>query len=41
MSDLMCQRFRGYLPVIMDIETSGFDEKSNAILEIAAMENFL
>ena len=36
MSDLMCQRFRGYLPVIMDIETSGFDEKSNAILEIAA-----
>ena len=31
----MAQRFRGYLPVIVDIETSGFDCKTNALLEIA------
>lgn len=31
----MAERFRGYLPVIVDIETSGFDCKTNALLEIA------
>ena len=31
------RRFRGYLPVIVDIETSGFDPKRNAVLEIAAV----
>ncbi|MCI0667708.1 MAG: ribonuclease T [Methylococcaceae bacterium] len=31
------QRFRGYLPVIIDIETAGFDPKHNALLEIAAV----
>lgn len=31
------QRFRGYLPVIIDIETSGFNPKKNALLEIAAV----
>ncbi len=31
------QRFRGYLPVIIDIETAGFDPKKNALLEIAAV----
>jgi ribonuclease T len=31
------QRFRGYLPVIVDIETAGFNPKKNAILEIAAI----
>lgn len=31
------KRFRGYLPVIVDIETSGFDPKMNALLEIAAI----
>ncbi len=31
------QRFRGYLPVIVDIETAGFDPKHNALLEIAAV----
>lgn len=30
-------RFRGYLPVIIDIETSGFNPKKNALLEIAAV----
>ncbi|MFZ2724990.1 MAG: ribonuclease T [Methylococcaceae bacterium] len=31
------QRFRGYLPVIIDIETAGFNAKKNALLEIAAV----
>ena len=31
------QRFRGYLPVIVDIETAGFSAKRNALLEIAAV----
>jgi ribonuclease T len=31
------QRFRGYLPVIVDVETAGFDPKHNALLEIAAV----
>lgn len=31
------RRFRGYLPVIVDIETSGFNPKKNALLEIAAV----
>jgi len=30
-------RFRGYLPVIVDIETAGFDAKKNPMLEIAAV----
>jgi ribonuclease T len=30
-------RFRGYLPVIIDIETAGFNAKKNALLEIAAI----
>ena len=33
----MARRFRGYLPVIVDIETSGFNPKLNAVLEIAAV----
>ena len=28
-------RFRGFLPVVLDVETSGFNAASNAILEIA------
>lgn len=31
------QRFRGFLPVIVDIETSGVNPEKNAILEIAAV----
>ncbi|WP_208609994.1 ribonuclease T [Gilliamella mensalis] len=33
----LCERFRGFYPVVIDIETSGFDSKLNAILEIAAI----
>ncbi len=29
------QRFRGFLPVVVDIETAGFNEKTDALLEIA------
>ena len=34
---LFSKRFRGYLPVVIDIETSGFDPLRNALLEIAAV----
>jgi ribonuclease T len=34
---LFSKRFRGYLPVIVDIETAGFDSQRNALLEIAAV----
>lgn len=30
-------RFRGYLPVIVDIETAGFNTKKNPLLEMAAI----
>ena len=30
------ERFRKYLPVVVDLETGGFNPKKNAILEIAA-----
>lgn len=33
----LAKRFRGFLPVVVDIETAGFDPKSNPILEIAAV----
>jgi len=32
----IAQRFRGFLPVVVDIETGGFNAQSDAILEIAA-----
>ncbi|MEW8267290.1 MAG: ribonuclease T [Candidatus Thiodiazotropha sp.] len=32
----MGQRFRGYLPVVVDVETGGFDAAKDALLEIAA-----
>ncbi|MET0069984.1 MAG: ribonuclease T [Candidatus Thiodiazotropha sp.] len=32
----MGQRFRGYLPVVVDVETGGFDAARDALLEIAA-----
>ena len=34
---LMAKRFRGFLPVVVDVETGGFDSHSNALLEIAAV----
>ena len=33
----MAQRFRGYLPVVVDVETCGFDWNRHALLEIAAI----
>lgn len=33
----MCDRFRGYLPVVVDVETGGFDWNRHALLEIAAV----
>ena len=33
----MAARFRGYLPVVVDVETGGFDCQRDALLEIAAV----
>lgn len=33
---LMAYRFRGYLPVVIDVETAGFNPNTDAMLEIAA-----
>jgi ribonuclease T len=33
----MVNRFRGFLPVIIDVETGGFNAKTDALLEIAAV----
>ena len=32
---LMARRFRGYLPVVIDVETGGFNVATDALLEIA------
>lgn len=32
----MPERFRGFLPVVVDVETGGFDAERHALLEIAA-----
>ena len=34
---LMSNRFRGFLPVVVDVETGGFNSKTDALLEIAAV----
>lgn len=34
---LLSQRFRGYLPVVVDVETGGFNESTDALLQIAAV----
>lgn len=33
----MSDRFRGFLPVVVDVETGGFDAECHALLEIAAV----
>jgi ribonuclease T len=33
----MAKRFRGFLPVVIDVETAGFNPKKDALLEIAAV----
>lgn len=35
--NIMAHRFRGFLPVALDLETSGFDAERHGILEIAAV----
>jgi ribonuclease T len=32
----LCDRFRGFLPVVVDLETGGFTASTDAILEVAA-----
>jgi ribonuclease T len=32
----IADRFRGFLPVVVDVETGGFDSRKDALLEIAA-----
>lgn len=34
---IMAERFRGYLPVVIDVETGGFNAQTDALLEIAAV----
>ena len=34
---VMKHRFRGYLPVVVDVETAGFDANKDALLEMAAV----
>ena len=34
---IIAKRFRGFLPVVVDVETGGFDAKTDALLEIAAV----
>jgi ribonuclease T len=33
---LFAQRFRGYFPVVIDVETAGFNSQTDALLELAA-----
>jgi len=33
----MVNRFRGFLPVVVDVETAGFNAKKDALLEVAAV----
>lgn len=33
----IARRFRGFLPVVVDVETAGFDAQRHALLEIAAV----
>ncbi len=33
----MARRFRGFLPVVVDVETGGFNHRKDALLEVAAV----
>ena len=35
--EFMPDRFRGFLPVVIDVETGGFNSKTDALLELAAV----
>lgn len=34
---LLAKRFRGFMPVVVDVETGGFNSQTDALLEIAAV----
>ena len=34
---MMASRFRGFLPVVIDVETGGFNARTDALLEVAAV----
>jgi ribonuclease T len=36
-SNRLSERFRGFLPVVVDVETGGFDSERDALLEICAV----
>ena len=36
-TELAAKRFRGFLPVVIDVETGGFHSRTDALLEIAAV----
>jgi ribonuclease T len=36
-ASLMARRFRGFLPIVVDVETGGFNSVTDALLEIAAV----
>lgn len=36
-ANLIASRFRGFLPVVVDVETGGFNPSTDALLEIAAV----
>jgi ribonuclease T len=33
----MARRFRGFLPIVVDVETGGFNDRTDALLQIAAV----
>lgn len=35
--NLLAERFRGFYPVVLDVETAGFNPKTDALLEVAAI----
>ncbi|MFP3019291.1 MAG: ribonuclease T [Arsenophonus sp.] len=35
--NMLAERFRGYYPVVIDVETGGFNAQQDALLEVAAM----
>ena len=35
-AEMLAQRFRTFYPVVIDVETGGFNSKTDAVLEIGA-----
>lgn len=33
----LCERFRGFYPVVIDVETAGFNAQTDALLEVSAL----